>query len=283
MINYNISGRIVNGTKAAISQFPHQVSLRRSWSGNHFCGGSVISEHVVLSAAHCMYRYGEVILPWTVTVVGGEIQLDRTTKAGQKKGVREIIIHPEFNGDTFQNDIAILRLKVPFQFTAQLKPIHLPVDQVPPGTMCQVSGWGYPEENIPIVTNDLMYVDMPILNMKNCRKLLENVTNLPPGMFCAGYIDGLKDACQGDSGGGMVCDGVLTGIVSAGEGCAKPKLPGLYTDVLFYKYWIKFPLAYEKSVRDDSDEPYNSANKIQSTAITIVTFFSIYLYKLLML
>ncbi|XP_015174543.1 PREDICTED: trypsin-2-like [Polistes dominula] len=283
MINYNISGRIVNGTKAAISQFPHQVSLRRSWSGNHFCGGSIVSEHIILTAAHCMYRNDEVILPWTVMVVGGEMQLDRMTKAGQKRGVREIIVHQQFNPKTYQNDIAILQLKVPFKFTPQLKPIQLPKDQVPPGTICQVSGWGYPSEDFPIVTNDLMYVDMPILSMENCRKLLENVTNLPPGMYCAGYIDGLKDACQGDSGGGMVCDGVLMGIVSAGEGCARPKLPGIYTDVLFYKHWITYPIAYEKSIRDDSEDPYSAANKIQSTAITIVTFFSIYLYKLLVL
>ncbi|KAL6422856.1 hypothetical protein ACFW04_010409 [Cataglyphis niger] len=57
-------------------------------------------------------------------------------------------------------------------------------------------------------------------------------------MFCAGYLEGGKDSCQGDSGGGMVCNGVLTGIVSGGEGCAQPRLPGVYADIFYYVDWI---------------------------------------------
>ncbi|XP_047371099.1 trypsin-2-like [Vespa velutina] len=281
--SYNITGRIVNGTKAAVGQFPHQVSLRRTWSGNHFCGGSVISEKFVLTAAHCMYLNKIPIKPWTIVVVGGEMQLDHTTKTGQNKGVQDILLHPKFDQDTYENDIAILQLKMPFKFTAQLKPIPLAEDQVLPGTICQVSGWGYPAENVPHVTNDLMYVDLPILSTEVCRNLLVEVTKLPPGMFCAGYIEGLKDACQGDSGGGMVCNGVLMGIVSAGEGCARPKFPGIYTDVLYYKHWIKNPLGYMKSTSYDSDNFYNAADKTHSTTFMIVSLCSLHLLKLLLL
>lgn len=119
-----------------------------------------------------------------------------------------------------------------------------------------------------------MYVDLPILSTKQCRELLKNVTDLPEGMYCAGYIEGGRDACQvmciilnyiyilhyilyfishdrrilwclifqiyqGDSGGGMVCNGVLTGIVSGGNGCALPGFPGVYADVFHYLDWIK--------------------------------------------
>ncbi|KAL2746313.1 trypsin-2-like [Vespula maculifrons] len=281
-INYNITGRIVNGTKAVITQFPHQVSLRRTWSGSHFCGGSVISEKFVLTAAHCINKVP--IKPWTILVVGGELQLDRTTKTGQRRGVQEILLHQKFDHKTYENDIALLQLKIPFEFTPQLKPIPLPTDQVPPGTICQVSGWGYPEENIPSVSNDLMYVDLPILSMEDCRNLLVEVTNLPPGMYCAGYIEGLRDACQGDSGGGMVCNGVIMGIVSAGEGCARPKLPGIYTDVLYYKHWITYPLAYKLSDHYDSDKDRNAADNAHSTtSFTIFSLCSLYLLKLLLL
>ncbi|KAL2720185.1 trypsin-2-like [Vespula squamosa] len=282
MITYNITGRIVNGTKAVVSQFPHQVSLRRTWSGSHFCGGSVISEKFVLTAAHCMFLNKVFIKPWTILVVGGEMQLDRTTKTGQRRGVREILLHQKFDQKTYENDIALLELKVPFEFTAQLSPISLPKDQVPPGTICQVSGWGYPEENIPSVSNDLMYVDLPILSMEDCRNLLVEVTNLPPGMYCAGYIEGLRDACQGDSGGGMVCNGVIMGVVSAGEGCARPKLPGIYTDVLYYKHWITYPLAYKISDYTDYDKN-RAVNKAHSISFTIVSLCSLYLLKLLLL
>ncbi|KAK2575921.1 hypothetical protein KPH14_007284 [Odynerus spinipes] len=280
IINYNFTGRIVNGTKASISQFPHQVSLRRTWSGTHFCGGSVISKQLVLTAAHCMYLSDAVIQPWTILVVGGEIQLNHATKTGQRRGVQAIVLHPKFNPTTFENDIAILELKFPFEFTPQLMPATLPMDQVPPGTICQVSGWGYPGEDNTTVTNDLMYVDLPILSMDVCRNLLEGVSTLPPGIFCAGYIEGLKDACKGDSGGGMVCNGVLMGIVSAGEGCARPKLPGIYTEVLYYKHWITYPMAYMRYIVDTDNG--NGADTARSTGLTIVSLLSLYALKLLL-
>ncbi|XP_020288984.1 trypsin II-P29-like isoform X2 [Pseudomyrmex gracilis] len=236
--NYRLTGRIVNGSRAALRQFPHQVSLQRSWSGNHFCGGSIISTNLVLTAAHCMYSRGAVIQPWSIIVVGGVIKLEENVSTKQEKGVDSIRIHPDFDITTLYNDVAILRLSGAFKFTPELRSASLPSNSPVPKTVCQVSGWGYLDSNIPIVSNDLMYVDLPVLSTKQCRELLINVTDLPEGMYCAGYIEGGRDACQGDSGGGMVCNNVLTGIVSGGEGCALPGLPGVYTDVFHYLDWI---------------------------------------------
>ncbi|XP_076630694.1 trypsin-2 isoform X1 [Colletes latitarsis] len=235
---YSLTGRIVNGTKAVLRQFPYQVSLRRSYNSRHFCGGSLIDEYYVLTAAHCMYMNGGRILPWTITVVAGELQLSKETATGQSRGVDEIFVHSEFDETTLQNDIALLVLKVPFKLTQEVMPVQLATNEVEPGTICQVSGWGYPAFDIPIVTNDLMYVDLPIISRNKCKELLVNVTNMPPGMFCAGYIEGLRDACLGDSGGGMICNGVLSGVVSGGEECALPGFPGVYSDVFFYESWI---------------------------------------------
>lgn len=282
VITYNITGRIVNGTKAGATQFPHQVSLRRSWTGKHFCGGSVISKQLVLTAAHCMYLDDEVIQPWSILVIGGEVQLSHGTKLGQSRGVRVILLHPKFSTVTFENDIAILELKVPFEFTPQLSPVHLPMDQVAPGTICQVSGWGYPAEGVKIISDDLMYVDLPVLTMETCRQLLENVTNITPGMYCAGYMEGLRDSCQGDSGGGMICNGMLMGIVSFGEGCARPRLPGIYTDVLYHKHWITYPMAYMRYVFDENNSG-NSGNAVRSTSLTVISLLSLYFFKLILL
>ena len=235
---YGLIGRIVNGTKAASRQFPYQVSLRRSYNSRHFCGGSVINKYYVVTAAHCMFLNGGRIQPWTVMVVAGELQLNQQTAAGQRKGVDAITIHPDFNGSTLQNDIAILTLKEPFKLTPEINVAPLSAETVAPNSICQVAGWGYPSDDFPVVSNDLMYVDLPIVNRDVCLKLLENITDLPPGMFCAGYMEGMKDACQGDSGGGMVCNGVLSGVVSGGEGCAVPGYPGVYSDVYFFRDWI---------------------------------------------
>lgn len=237
-ISYSLTGRIVNGTKAALGQFPYQVSLQRSYNSRHFCGGSLIDEYYVVTAAHCMFLYGKEILPWTVMLVAGEIQLDTQTSTGQRRGVERIYVHPQFNTTTLQNDIALLYLKVPFELTPEITPALLTVNPPIPGTTCHVSGWGYPDQNIPVVNNDLMYVDLPVVETTLCGQLLVNVTRMLPGMFCAGYMEGQKDACQGDSGGGMICNGYLTGVVSGGHGCALPEIPGVYSSLYFFEEWI---------------------------------------------
>ncbi|XP_017791856.1 PREDICTED: trypsin-1-like [Habropoda laboriosa] len=236
-INYGMSGRIVNGTMAALQQFPYQVSLRRSYSERHFCGGSLITDRHVLTAAHCMFIDQAQIQPWSITVVAGEIKLNESTWSGQKRGVDKIYVHPRFDHETLHNDHTVLVLHAKFIMTASVNTVPLATSPPVPGTMCQLSGWGHPDEDAIEVTNDLMYIDLPLLDTVTCRTLLENVTELLSGSFCAGYVEGQMDACQGDSGGGMICNGVLTGVVSGGYGCARPGFPGTYADVFYYKSW----------------------------------------------
>ncbi|XP_018367250.1 PREDICTED: trypsin-2-like [Trachymyrmex cornetzi] len=232
-----LSNRIINGTKAVLRQFPHQVSLMRSWNKKHFCGGNLISASLVLTAGHCVYGSENVIPPWTIIVVGGILKLNETLKR-QEKGVENIRIHPKFNLENLYNDVAVLKLSTPFTFTPEVRSIPLSGSPPVPNTICQVAGWGYTIVEVPKVSSDLMYVNLPIRSKKECRKLLKDITDLPHGMMCAGYLEGGRDACQGDSGGGMVCNGTLTGIVSGGQGCAEPLLPGVYADVFHYLDWI---------------------------------------------
>ncbi|XP_014475336.1 PREDICTED: putative trypsin-6 [Dinoponera quadriceps] len=234
---FRLTGRIVNGKKAISRQFPHQVSLRRSLSGYHFCGGSIISDKFILTAGHCVDNGEEVIKAWTVTVVAGELRTDRTTLTAQRRGVKTIEVHPKFNRSILLNDVAILELTVPFVFTPEVSSVPLLSCDPTPKTLCAVSGWGYLSED-GIQSPDLMYVELPIREPKECQELLVNVTEMYLGMFCAGFLQGGKDACQGDSGGGMVCNNVLTGVVSGGEGCARPQTPGVYSNVHYFSDWI---------------------------------------------
>ncbi|NP_001166070.1 serine protease 132 precursor [Nasonia vitripennis] len=235
-----LPGRIVNGTKAMLGQFPQQVSLRRRYSQSHFCGGSILTPEWVLTAGHCMMDKNlNVIEAYTILVIAGEIALKNSNAARQWSYVKNVIVHPSFDYNTLHNDVALLRLEKPFTFDPFVKPAPIAWLQMQPGTVCQVSGWGYQKYAGNSVSSYLMYVDLPLLPIPQCRKLMANYSTVPRGMFCAGYLEGGRDACQGDSGGGMMCKGYLTGVVSGGEGCAWPGLPGLYADLRVYSPWIK--------------------------------------------
>ncbi|KYN05440.1 Putative trypsin-6, partial [Cyphomyrmex costatus] len=248
------------------------VSLMRSWNKKHFCGGNVISTSLVLTAGHCVYKSRNVTPPWTIIVVGGVINLYEASTR-QEKGVENIRIHPKFNLENLYNDVAVLKLSTPFMFTPEVRSIPLSGNPPVPNTICQVAGWGYTVAGIRRPSSDLMYVDLPVRSEKECRKLLKNVTDLPPGMICAGYLEGGRDACQGDSGGGMVCNGILTGIVSGGQGCAQPLLPGVYADVFHYLDWILNDTDVVTVVRNNNSRNYGAVNTSRITIVVVSFLF----------
>lgn len=150
----------------------------------------------------------------------------------------------------------------PFVYNKFVQPRTLMNTTIEPGTTCQVSGWGV-DHYVRVFSEPaagkssckrgfitlqkkktphhvLRYVDVPIVNYSTCRTWLEAFLpkNEPPGSICAGYEEGMRDACQGDSGGGLMCDGFLVGITSWGRLCGSPKSPGFYADVYYHADWI---------------------------------------------
>lgn len=84
----------------------------------------------------------------------------------------------------------------------------------------------------------LQTVDIPIFDTNICRKAYSLTIGLSNGQLCAGYLEGGKDACKGDSGGPLVCKGLLSGVISYGDGCASQGYPGVNSNVSYYKHWI---------------------------------------------
>lgn len=87
------------------------------------------------------------------------------------------------------------------------------------------------------VSDVLLSVDLPIISLSKCREVFDD--QVTDRMFCAGFVDGGKDACMGDSGGALVFNHKQYGIVSWGRGCGLPEVPGIYTDVYLFLDWIK--------------------------------------------
>lgn len=245
---------IVGGVATEVGKYPYQVSIgnfvQRSnffsaeeddnvfknetqQKTRHFCGGAIISVVWVLSASHCLTR--EEIDDISIRV--GSVTRD---KEGHVHEVENIILHPVFEDSGEDCDIALIKVKVPFEIGPNVQPIPLNKYPLRPGTIVTVTGWGYIEgyESPEI----LQKVEVPIVPQWECKWLYENVdpedrTELTETMFCAGRAG--RDSCQGDSGGPVMYDGYLVGVVSWGYGCGLPGFPGVYTNVEKLRDWIR--------------------------------------------
>ncbi|XP_073340741.1 uncharacterized protein [Pagrus major] len=216
--------KIVGGYECTAHSQPHQVSLN---SGYHFCGGSLVNENWVVSAAHCYKSRVEVRL--------GEHDIYRNEGTEQFIRSARVIRHPNYSSYNINNDIMLIKLSEPATLNQYVQPVALPTKCAPAGTMCLVSGWG---NTMSSVSGDqLQCLDLPILSTRDCENSYPGM--ITDAMFCAGYLEGGKDSCQGDSGGPVVCNGELQGVVSWGYGCAERDHPGVYAKVCLFNDWLE--------------------------------------------
>ncbi|XP_003701884.2 proclotting enzyme [Megachile rotundata] len=231
--------RIVGGQNADPGEWPWIAALFNA--GRQFCGGSLIDDKHILTAAHCVANMNS----WDVarlTVRLGDYNIKTNTEIRHiERRVKRVVRHRGFNARTLYNDIALLTLNEPVPFTDQIRPICLPSgSQLYSGKVATVIGWGSLRESGPQPAI-LQEVSIPIWPNSECK--VKYGAAAPGGIvdsfLCAGRA--AKDSCSGDSGGPlMVNDGRWTqvGIVSWGIGCGKGQYPGVYTRVTHFLPWI---------------------------------------------
>ncbi|KAG3286569.1 transmembrane protease serine 5 isoform X8 [Ictidomys tridecemlineatus] len=167
-----------------------------------------------------------------------------TIKPHQGAMVEKIISHPLYSAQSHDYDVALLRLRIPLNFSETVGAVCLPAEEqhFPSGSQCWVSGWGHTDPSHTYSSDTLQDTVVPLLSTQLCNSSCIYSGALTPRMMCAGYLDGRADACQGDSGGPLVCpDGGkwhLVGVVSWGRGCAEPNHPGVYAKVAEFLDWI---------------------------------------------
>uniref|UniRef100_A0A8C8RZZ0 trypsin n=1 Tax=Pelusios castaneus TaxID=367368 RepID=A0A8C8RZZ0_9SAUR len=222
--------KIVGGYTCPENSVLYQVSLN---AGYHFCGGSLINNQWVVSAAHCYKSRIQVRL--------GEYNIDVLEGGEQFIDSAKVIRHPQYNSWVLDNDIMLIKLATPATLNARVATIALPSACVTAGTECLISGWGNTLSSGTNYPELLQCLVAPVLTEAECNAAYPG--QITKNMICVGFLEGGKDSCQGDSGGPVVCNGVLQGVVSWGIGCALQGYPGVYTKVCNYVDWIKQTIA----------------------------------------
>ncbi|XP_054709107.1 trypsin-1-like [Uloborus diversus] len=239
--------RVVGGRDVSEGEIPWQISLQRKSmkSGRifHICGGSIIKKEWVVTAAHCVAL--ALLSNYRVVAATTNLRDENRIKGLHSSDydihkVVDVHIHDEYDMFRFRNDIALLKIEPPFEWSHKVQSIDLPSSGYTAHGHAYASGWGLLQEGVRVTPSRLQAVSLPIIPDHECRRAYGD--NLAETMICAGYPEGGKSVCQGDSGGPLFQkhgEAVLIGVVSWGVGCARPGKPGVYTEVSHYVHWIR--------------------------------------------
>jgi len=258
-----LSKRIVGGQTSQSGEWPWLVTMQLARNDStyyeHLCGGSLIDRQWILTAAHCFESLWADFLTndpafWRMRM--GEHHMFESDDSQVELDTDKIILHPSRSPpETFNYDIALVKLASPVQLNERVNVICLPTatEVFPTGTSCLTAGWGHMEES-GVVSSVVNHVSVPIVDQVLCNQLYSNISQkikltISDDMMCAGLTEGGRDACQYDSGGPLVYYDheeqrwLLIGVVSTGYGCARAGFPGIYTKVSEFIPWIEQTIA----------------------------------------
>jgi len=239
---------IIGGQPIEKNEYPWTVALTYNIDADlfqrQFCGASVIADTWVMTAAHCLYdKRGELLMAADFKVA---VNADRLSDPDVNELlVTNVFVHPEYDhtANNPHSDIALIELATASGITPvklSTKPSDLLI-----GLQATVIGWGAVDNSDPANPSypDWAHeVDVPVVSMDICNAPASYANAIFPNQLCAGFAEGGRDSCVGDSGGPLIVtyEGVVQqiGIVSFGYGCALPDFYGIYSDVPYFIGWI---------------------------------------------
>nr|XP_023023062.1 complement C1r subcomponent-like [Leptinotarsa decemlineata] len=247
--DYNSVPLIVGGQPASAGEFPFMAAIGFNTTDQPWrCGGTLISERYVLTAAHCTFT-SDAGPPSVVRLGELDLSTDKDGSEHRDYAVSKVVLHPEYEYPWKYNDIALLKTYSKVIFTKFIRPACLYTRTDIEYNTGVATGWGrtdFAGEN----SDRLMAVTLNIFENERCYRTYQSNKDLPKGitssMLCAGELKGGKDTCQGDSGGpllitkeGNQCKFYIVGITSFGKSCGQVNTPAIYTRVSEYIPWIE--------------------------------------------
>lgn len=228
------SNMIIKGTTGFPRQFPYQVLLNiNTKSGQFYCGGSILNNQWIVTAAHCVFDARSIIVNLGAHAYHGYSESERLTLRSTKW-----IHHERYNDDSLQNDIALIKLPEPIKFTRFIKAIRLPKKNSGTfeGRWVNASGWGKTSDSIWAGPAQLLqHAKLQVISNYECSKTFDNIYSTTLCAQGANY----QSTCRGDSGGPLVLNrNILVGLSSFGwKSCTAGK-PNGFTRVTSYLDWI---------------------------------------------
>ena len=191
----------MGGVQTEVNEYPWQVGMVSKGSSSVFCGGSLISNQWILTAAHCTYETAAS----SIQALLGEHDYESNTETDMvRMSISEIVDHPSYDHGTTNYDFSLLKMKNPIDFSAypHIRPICLPAndDSDFNDFVATVTGWGTTSLG-GSTSNKLLEVNLDVLSNSECKNDYSYPSSwITDQMLCAIVDGGGKDACQGDSG-----------------------------------------------------------------------------------
>lgn len=230
--------RIVGGEDAPEGMAPYQISLQSASSGQHSCGGAIIDERWIVTAAHCIHRK----TPNAFRVLTGTQNLQQNVS--RYYYVDRIVEHCNYEPRKYRNDIALLHLNESIVFDNATQRVELDHEPLAPGAMLLLTGWGTLSLGGEVPAK-LQRLEVEYVPFEECREAHGNSSAVDIGHVCT-YNDKGRGACHGDSGGPLVHNGKLVALVNWGMPCARGK-PDASASVAYYHDFIRTHLSLHQS------------------------------------